>query len=164
MLSKNSAPANILRFSHRFERFIVFVLLILLMLIILLGTCGLIWMMIETLHQKVVITGFTDVNFAMPLLHDIFAGFLMILIGLELMKTVVMYLDEHVVHVEVVLSVALIAIARHVIDLDLEKVPALNLIGIGAVIFALAIGYFYFKRSSPREPTVAGFDGDTDQE
>ncbi len=41
----------------------------------------------------------------MPLLREVFTGFLMILIGLELMKTIVMYLDKHVVHVEVVLSV-----------------------------------------------------------
>jgi uncharacterized membrane protein (DUF373 family) len=87
----------------------------------------------------------------MPLLHDVFTGFLMILIGLELIKTIVMYLDDHVVHVEVVLSVAMIAIARHVIEIDLAHAPPMSLIGTGCVILALAVGYYYFKKAGPTE-------------
>jgi uncharacterized membrane protein (DUF373 family) len=76
----------------------------------------------------------------------------MILIGLELMKTIVMYLDERVIHVEVVFSVAMIAIARHAIDVDFNNVPPLAMIGIGAIIIALAVGYFYFKKASALGP------------
>jgi uncharacterized membrane protein (DUF373 family) len=88
-----------------------------------------------------------DAKFTMPLLHDVFTGFLMILIGLELIKTIVMYLDDHLVHVEVVLSVAIIAIARHVIEMDLNTASPLSLVGTGVVIFALAAGYYYFKKA-----------------
>lgn len=147
-MSKNEGyTGRVLQFSDRFERFIVLVLLVSLMVVVLLGTIGLIMMISTTLYEKIVVIGFTDANFTMPLLHEVFTGFLMILIGLELMKTIVMYLDSHVVHVEVVLSVALIAIARHVIDLDLKNAPPLSLIGTGAIIFALAMGYYYFSRS-----------------
>jgi uncharacterized membrane protein (DUF373 family) len=140
----------ILQLAERFERFIVFVLLVSLMAVVLLGTIGLIWMICATIYEKAVTIGFADANFTMPLLHEVFTGFLMILIGLELMKTIMMYLDDHVVHVEVVLSVALIAIARHVIDLDLKAASPLSLIGTASIIFALAIGYYYFNR------TIAG--------
>ena len=44
------------------------------------------------------------------------------LIGLELMSTIAMYIDEHVIHVEVTLSVAMIAIASHDVDTDFTKV------------------------------------------
>ena len=141
---------RILRFSERFENFIVLVLLITLMVVVLIATGGLIWMILLTFSERIQM-GSGDYHFTMPLLHEVFTGFLMILIGLELMKTIVMYLDKHIVHVEVVLSVALIAIARHVIDMDLKTSPPLNLIGTGVIIFVLAIGYFYFKRSSALE-------------
>jgi uncharacterized membrane protein (DUF373 family) len=39
----------------------------------------------------------------MDLLREVFGGFLLLLIGLELAKTVVMYLDEQVLHWEVVI-------------------------------------------------------------
>jgi uncharacterized membrane protein (DUF373 family) len=89
----------------------------------------------------------SEMKFTMPLLHEVFSGFLMILIGLELMKTIVMYFDKHLVHVEVVLSVAMIAIARHVIDMDLDTAPSLSLIGTGVIVLALAVGYYYFKKA-----------------
>ncbi len=48
-------------------------------------------------------------------LPEIFGFFMLILIGIELLETIRAYLVENVVHVEVVIEVALIAIARKVI-------------------------------------------------
>jgi len=140
---------KILKISNGFEFGVVIVLLILLMIVVLLATIGLLIGIGVAAEEKLVETGLTEMQFTMPLLREVFTGFLMILIGLELMKTIAMYLDQHVVHVEVVLSVAMIAIARHVIDMELSTVPALNLIGTGVLIFALAIGYYYFKKATP---------------
>jgi uncharacterized membrane protein (DUF373 family) len=135
---------RILKVYHGFERVIVLVLLGLLMLVVLYGTIGLLVMIVRAMIERAYDPQF---QFAMPLLHEVFSGFLMILIGLELMKTIVMYLDEQVIHVEVVLSVAMIAIARHAIDVDYTHVPALSMIGIGVIIIALAGGYYFFKRA-----------------
>jgi len=54
------------------------------------------------------------------------------------------------VHVEVVFTVAMIAIARKVIILDIKEVSSLTLIGIGVIIVALSAGYYILtrKRSS----------------
>jgi uncharacterized membrane protein (DUF373 family) len=79
-------------------------------------------------------------------LLDIFGYFLLILIGVELLETIKAYLSEHVVHVEIVLEVALVAIARKVIILDVKELPSLTLIGIAAVIVALAAAYYLEKR------------------
>ena len=139
---------RILKISNRFEHIIVSVLLGMLWLVVFIGTVGLAIMIGTAIYERATAQDLSDVNFTMPLLHEVFTGFLMILIGLELMKTVEMYLDKQIIHVEVVLSVAMIAIARHVIDMDLKAAPPLNLLGTGAVIFALAVGYYYFRRAS----------------
>ena len=135
---------RILSSYRHFEQFIVFVLLVLLMIVVLYATIGFVWTivmgMIEKLHTK-------EFHVTLPILHDVFAGFLMILIGLELMKTIAMYLDERIIHVEVVFSVAMIAVARHVIDVDYQSAQPLSMIGMGAIIIALAVGYYYFRRA-----------------
>jgi len=128
-----------------FEHFIVLVLLGLLMAVVLYATIGLVVFIALTMAEKL---HTREVTITLPLLHDVFAGFLMLLIGLELMKTVVMYLEEHVIHVEVVLSVAMIAIARHAIDVDYKVVPPLAMIGMGSIIIALAVGFFFFRKAS----------------
>jgi len=128
-----------------FEHFIVLVLLGLLMAVVLYATVGLVVFIALTMAEKL---HTREVTITLPLLHDVFAGFLMLLIGLELMKTVVMYLEEHVIHVEVVLSVAMIAIARHAIDVDYKVVPPLAMIGMGSIIIALAVGFFFFRKAS----------------
>lgn len=86
------------------------------------------------------------------MLHEVFAGFLTLLTGLELMKTIAMYLEEHVIHVEVVLTVAMIAIAiaGHAMDVDYKTAPPLSLIGIAAIITALAVGFYYFKKANTK--------------
>jgi uncharacterized membrane protein (DUF373 family) len=145
--------AKVIRGYQYFEQFIVLVLLALLMIVILYATVGFLIMIGIQMFEKLRTPEF---HITLPLLHEVFAGFLMILIGLELMKTIVMYLDEHVIHVEVVLSVAMIAIARHAIDVDFNHVPPLSMIGIGAIILALAVGYFYFKRASLLVPPTDG--------
>ncbi|MGD8520507.1 MAG: phosphate-starvation-inducible PsiE family protein, partial [Desulfobacterales bacterium] len=79
-------------------------------------------------------------------LLEIFGFFLLVLIGVELLETIKAYLVEKVVHVEVVIEVALIAIARKVIILDLEKYEDLTLFGIAALILAIAIAIYAIKR------------------
>ena len=138
---------KVLTLTHRFEYVIVIILLVSLIIVVSIGTVGLLIMIGSTIVERVQALDISEAKFTMPLLHDVFTGFLMILIGLELIKTIVMYLDDHVMHVEVVMSVAMIAIARHVIDMDLKSVEPLSLVGTASIIIALAIGYYYFKKA-----------------
>ena len=73
---------------------------------------------------------------------------LLVLIGIELLETIMKtYITQGPPHYETVLSVAIIAIARKVIILDVKKVDSLSLIGIAAIILALTVGYFTMKRA-----------------
>ena len=70
-----------------------------------------------------------------------------LLIGIELMKTVMMYLDEHVIQVEFVLTVAIIAIAWHAIDINYPETSPLSIIATGVVVLSLTFGYYFFKKA-----------------
>ena len=80
-------------------------------------------------------------------LLDIFGLFLLVLLGIELLETMKAYLRENVVHVEVVMIVAIIAIARKVIILDIKELHGMVLIGLAALLAALAFGYVHIKRT-----------------
>nr|WP_277989565.1 phosphate-starvation-inducible PsiE family protein [Corallococcus sp. NCSPR001] len=74
-------------------------------------------------------------------LLEIFGFVLLILIGVELLETIKAYLRDNVVHVEIVLEVALIAIARKVIVLDLSKYDGVSVLAVAALIIALAVAF-----------------------
>lgn len=76
--------------------------------------------------------------------------FLLVLIGLELLETIRSYVKDHRVHVEVIMLVAIIAVARKIILLDSEE-DTVVLFGIGFVILALSGGYYLIKKSKQFE-------------
>ena len=76
---------------------------------------------------------------------------MLVLIGIELLETIKTYIMENVIHLEVVLMVAMIAIARKVIILDIKKVPSPTLMGIGVIIIALSVGYYLVKQVRPEK-------------
>ena len=80
-------------------------------------------------------------------LFRIFGFFFIILIGFELIETVEMYFKDNIIHAEVVLLVAVIAVSRKVILLDLEKYDPLAIIGLGVIIIALGGCYSLIKHS-----------------
>jgi len=83
-------------------------------------------------------------------LIEIFSFFLLVLIGVELIETLKAYLRKDVIHVRIVLEVALIAMARKVIVLEPNAVPGSTMLGVAAVILALAVA-FYFERQGHRD-------------
>jgi uncharacterized membrane protein (DUF373 family) len=80
-------------------------------------------------------------------LLDLFGIFLLVLIGIELLDTIKVYFKENVVHVEVVVLVAIIAISRKVVVMDAEELSGEKLIGIAAIIVALAVAYFLIRKA-----------------
>ena len=75
-------------------------------------------------------------------LLEVFGSFLVVLIALELLETMKAYLDEHVIHAELVLQVALIAIARKIIVLDVKGLAPATVLAIAALVLALAAAYW----------------------
>ncbi len=139
------------RLLGRFEHGVVLVLIVLLMGVIALSTLDLAWRLIHDVITPPVLL--LDVQE----LLELFGFFLLILIGLELLETIRAYLNTHVIHLEVVLEVALIALARKVIVLHTRKEGALTLLGLAALVVALAVAFHVHLRATQR----AARSGDT---
>jgi uncharacterized membrane protein (DUF373 family) len=73
--------------------------------------------------------------------QSLFAGILLVVLGLELMDTLRNYFIEHRLRMELLISVALIAVARHVIQLDYEHTPPGLVAAIALLVFSLAASY-----------------------
>ncbi len=80
-------------------------------------------------------------------LFELFGLLLMVLIGLELMTSIRMYLDDHSIHAEIMLLIAITAITRKVVILDAKAIEPMVLFGIGFVIIALTAGYYLIRKS-----------------
>ncbi len=133
-----------IKIVERIERVIILTLLFSLLAVVLYATIVFISLLFGG-----IIAQFQDSfsqNNILTHLHKIFGGFMLVLIGVELVHTVKMYLKEDVVHVEIVLLVALIGISRHVIDLDFKHLAPLTLIGISSLIIVLSSGYYLIKK------------------
>ena len=76
----------------------------------------------------------------------LFAGVLLVVLGLELMDTLRNYFIEHRLRVEFLISVALIAVARHVIQLDYEHESPWLVIAIAVLMFSLAASYVAIRK------------------
>ena len=81
-------------------------------------------------------------------LYGLFGFFFIILIGIELLETIEIYIKKNVIHVEIVLMVAVIAMSRKIVLLDQQTYEAWEVIGFSAVIVALGLCYFLIKRSN----------------
>jgi uncharacterized membrane protein (DUF373 family) len=126
---------------HIFTRGIILCLIAMMMLAVLLSTIELLIILIaEILKPPNYMLGIEN-------LLEIFGFFMMILIGLELLESIRAYLSDESLHVEVVFLVAMIAIARKVIILELKDLEPLVLIGIASIILALSLGYYFVKKA-----------------
>jgi len=130
------------KFLNNFERIIVFALLGMMMLVVFLSVMELAVILVEQMIKppRVILLNINE-------LLNIFGFFLIVLIGLELVETLKVYIVDEKVHVEIVFLVAIIAITRKVIILDVKHMEPLNLIGIACIILALSIGYFVLKKA-----------------
>ncbi|TAJ44087.1 phosphate-starvation-inducible PsiE family protein [Methanofollis fontis] len=77
----------------------------------------------------------------------VFGAFLLILIGVELLETIRAYVEHHEVRVEVILLVAIIAIARKIILFDSTDVSDLPLIGLALLLTSLVGGYYIILKA-----------------
>lgn len=80
-------------------------------------------------------------------LMELFSLILILLIGLELIETVKTYLKEDAVHVELILLVAIIAIARKVVVWDFDTYSHTQLYSLAAMVLALGVSYFLVKQN-----------------
>jgi uncharacterized membrane protein (DUF373 family) len=87
-------------------------------------------------------------------LFYIFGLFLNVLIALEILENITAYLKKHVVQVELVIVTSLIAVARKIIILDLEKTGGLELIGLAIAILSLSLSFLVIRFTNNRNRNV----------
>lgn len=123
-----------------FKQAVISVLTVMMAFVLLLATIELAWIIVlDVISPPVLLLEIDE-------LLEIFGLFMLVIIGIELLETIMKtYLAEGVNHAEIVISVAIIAIARKVIILDVKDVSSMSLIGMGIIILALAISYFLVR-------------------
>ncbi len=138
----------------KFERVIICSLLIMMSLVVLLATIELGWIIIKDIITPPIFL--LEINE----LFEIFGLFMLVLIGIELLETIAKtYTKQNTNHAKIVMAVAIIAIARKVIILDVENYSGQSLLGIAAIILALSIGY-YLIQYKRRLPELTKKEGD----
>jgi uncharacterized membrane protein (DUF373 family) len=139
-------PSFTNRLIGKFEAVIIALLQLLLVIAVTVGTIQLFIIFIERLPEAwATVANASDLHDAM---QRAFGGVLVVVLGLELIETLKVYFHEHQVRVEIIMIVGLIAVGRHVIQVNYEHVEASQLFGLGALIVSLALGYFLVGRSS----------------
>lgn len=135
-----------LEYINKFERGVYYVLMVMLAAVIFFGVIELFVILIGAL--------FTDISFRLANheILQIFGYFLLILIGIELLETIKAYLIKNEIHVEIIVLVAIIAVARKIILLDpfTDVGAMLNstaMIALGVVVVALSASYYLIRKS-----------------
>ena len=130
---------------NKFEKIVYVLLMVFLMVVLIASLIELVWYIFRSLT-----------NDPLYLLesHELTAvlgAFLLVLIGVELLDTIKAYFSENTIHVEIVVLLAIIAIARKVILLDPTSVSGVDfgfeLMGIGVVVVGLSAGYYLIKKA-----------------
>ena len=125
----------------KFERIIVLTLMVFMMIAVLLATIEvgvILWQ--QMLEPPVMLLNVKE-------MMEVFGFILMVIIGLELLETIKAYLNDHIIHVEVVLLVALVAVARKVIIMDYKDMEPEMMFAVAALVISMSAGFFVVRRA-----------------
>ena len=130
---------------NKIEKLIYAVLMILLIVVLLTSLGFLVYAMYDALWLNTRYLLDTDE------MIRVLGAFLLVLIGVELLDTIKAYFIENTIHVEIVVLLAIIAVARKVILLEPPKMITyeygFELMGIGIIVIGLAASYYLIKRA-----------------
>lgn len=129
------------KYTSTVEKVIVTVLIFMMSLILISATLELVYTLFMDFYNN------ETILISLDTLMDSFGGFLLILIGIELLETIKVYLKQNIVHVEVVVLVAIIALARKIVIIKIEEMPFITTIGMALLIMALSASYFLLKKT-----------------
>ncbi|KAA2285013.1 phosphate-starvation-inducible PsiE family protein [Arenimonas fontis] len=80
--------------------------------------------------------------------REVLPVFFSILIATELINTLNFYVREHLILIRSILLIGLMAIGRKLLTVDLVHLEGATVLGIAALILALATGHYLMGRSS----------------
>ncbi|WP_338429280.1 phosphate-starvation-inducible PsiE family protein [Synechococcus elongatus] len=138
-----SDPDSFLQLVSKLEKFIAKLLSLAMIVVIIVSTIDLGIFLVQNLFT------FTPF-FLKTALFEVFGMFLSVLIALEILENITGYLRRNVIQVELVVATSLIAIARKLIILDVNKISTGELFGLGFAVLALAVSYWIVRSAPPR--------------
>jgi uncharacterized membrane protein (DUF373 family) len=131
----------VFRYLEKFEEIISRALLVMMAAVVLLTTIELGWILVkDVLTPPVFLLEIWEIL-------ELFGLFLLVLIGIELMHSVKVYIKRREIHLEAMLVVALVAVARKVIVLEPKELAPAAVLGLATLALALTIGYYLVKRA-----------------
>ncbi|GAB6144319.1 phosphate-starvation-inducible PsiE family protein [Desulfocicer niacini] len=143
----NNLDDPLIQKLHTVIRFAVKILAIIMTAVIIWGVVDVCWVLYKELM--------TPPKFLLTI-SDIlatFGAFMAVLIAIEIFVNITIYLKDDVIHVQIVMATALMAIARKIIILDFTKISSDYVWAMAGVIFAMSIGYFLVLESSKEKIT-----------
>lgn len=99
------------------------------------------------------LSSFQSLDLLQAAVGKVFAGILLLMLGLELLKSLTNFFVGFQIQAEIIVVVAIIAVTRHVMLIDIEHAEWTSLVGVAALVLALAISYALVRqRPSPDPP------------
>ncbi len=136
---------DLIKTVNTYEKLIYAILIAMLMIVLIAALVDLVFF----LYQALLVD--TPYPLEQRELVGVLGAFLLVLIGVELLDTIKAYFVENAIHVEIVVLLAVIAIARKVLILDPSGMNGIEfgveLIGIGVAVVCLCGGYYTIKKA-----------------
>lgn len=145
-LPEITANWSSLSLYRRFERLISIVLTLAIALLVLVAMFYLVANVFSLLFIR------TQDPFDYRLFQAVFDMVLTVLIAMEFNNSIVRTMEEEgrlggFIHVEVVVLIAIMAVVRKFMVLEVDKLDPLHLLGLGGAILALGATYWLLKRA-----------------
>ncbi|MDN5310302.1 MAG: hypothetical protein PWP14_1696 [Methanolobus sp.] len=125
-----------MKYVNHFQRIIVWAVILMMVLVIVSATIEIAWTILHDLATPPYLL--LDVNRVL----DIFGLFFIVIIGIELLETIKMIIEESIMNVDVIILVGITAIVRKILIIDIKETSPYFLIGMGVLILALAATYY----------------------
>src|SRR5262245_2056912 len=131
-----------MKIIERIEALVIYAMIAMLLVAIVLGTVALGRLLGEIIVRPPMLMMIEPAE-----LFASFGLFLVVVIGLELLKVLKLHLAQGRLRPELVIEVAIIAVCNKVVTLDPKAMAADTMAGLAALLLALAAGYFVFVRA-----------------
>ena len=144
-----------LTFYEKFEQVVVFVLTVLIALIVLAA----LWNLLKLVATSLLLVDLLDPT-EPAVFQTIFGAIFTVVIALEFKRSLLVVVERRfgVVQVRAVVMIAILAVVRKFIILDLTQTEAMKLLALGAAILALGIVYWLVRDQDRREGEAAALD------
>ena len=133
---------------ERFEQLVALVLVLTIAVLVLVA----LWNLVGHLAKLIIGANLDPHNHRV--FHKVFSGIMTVLIAMEFKHSILRWAvrEESIIQVKTVLVIAMLALARKFIILDLEVVSAVQLYGLAAAMVALGVVYWLMRERDDRLP------------